>query len=49
MPLKKIKEDKPCMSNEHEPPRNFVYEPGEYVYSCPVCGKETKFLVPLIT
>jgi len=50
MPLKKIKDyTRVCISPEHNPPTNIVLEPGKYEYECPVCGKITKFIVPLIT
>ena len=52
MPLRKIKDYNKasiCMSPEHNPPMHIVLEAGEYVYTCPVCGKETRINVPLIT
>lgn len=51
MPFKKIKDykgKKVCMSPEHNPPTHIVLDAGEYVYTCPVCGKEQKINVPLV-
>jgi hypothetical protein len=50
--LRKIKEpskEEMCLSSAHNPPSHIVYSPGEYEYICPVCGKVTRFTVPLIT
>ena len=47
--LKKIKDIKPCLSPEHDPPSFMVYEPGEYEYTCPSCGRTIRFVVPAIT
>ena len=50
MPIRKIEDfKKECQSPEHNPPRYQVFEPGEYEYECPVCGKRQIFIVPLIT
>jgi hypothetical protein len=48
--LKKTKEYKKdvCLSPEHNPPAHKVYEAGEYEYTCPSCGKITKFKKPLV-
>lgn len=58
MPLKKIQPQNdtwtktksyvPCNDPEHKPPSHMVYEPGEYEWTCPSCGKVTKFIVPYI-
>ncbi|GJQ43688.1 MAG: hypothetical protein JETCAE03_31860 [Ignavibacteriaceae bacterium] len=48
--LKKVKDyTKICTHPEHNPPSHIVLSPGEYEYTCPSCGKITKFTVPLIT
>jgi hypothetical protein len=52
MPLEQIKDytkDMPCQHPEHNPPNCIALQPGEYRYTCPGCGKETVFTVPLIT
>jgi hypothetical protein len=52
MPLKKIKSHRMkdvCLHPEHNPPSHIVLEPGDYIYSCPECGKEKVLSVPLIT
>lgn len=47
MPLFRISDYKPkCISEEHNPPTHYCYAPGEYVYICPRCNKETRFSVP---
>lgn len=38
-----------CLHPEHNPPSHIVLEPGDYIYSCPECGKEKVLSVPLIT
>lgn len=50
MPTKKIrdfpfKEEVPCMSPDHEPPKYRVFSSGEYEHTCSACGKKTIFLV----
>ncbi len=40
---------KPCLSDEHEPPKHIVLDPGRYEHICPTCGQITVFDVPLIT
>lgn len=54
MSTKKIEDDKtwldkPCRHPEHDPPNMRVWEPGRYVHTCPSCGKETHFTVPLVS
>lgn len=34
-----------CTSPEHNPPNMIVLEPGVYEYTCPQCGKITRFIV----
>lgn len=46
--VKSFKPFKPCMHPEHNPPSHMVFEPGEYEWECPGCGKITKFTVPYI-
>jgi hypothetical protein len=41
---KYIKEDR-CLSDEHNPPRHVVLEPGIYEYECPQCHKKTVFRI----
>jgi len=36
---------KPCYSNQHNPPSHMVYEPGTYEWTCPVCGQVTRFVI----
>lgn len=55
MPLRKInswvksyKPIRPCNHPEHHPPSHMVFQPGEYEWVCPGCGKVTKFVVPYI-
>lgn len=43
--VKYIKNKKPCLSPEHNPPNMIVLEPGTHTWKCPACGKETKFTV----
>ena len=42
-------EDTVCHDPEHNPPSLIALQPGEYKYTCPVCGKTTTFSVPLIS
>ncbi len=50
MGLEKIGDiPKPCLHPEHWPDMHIVLDPGVYRYTCPSCGEETTFTVPLIT
>lgn len=50
MTLRKIAEPIiPCMSTEHNPPKNIYLEAGTYEHICPSCGKKIIFTVPLVT
>ncbi len=50
MPLETISEpEKPCLHLEHNPPMHLVLQPGTYKYTCPGCGQQTVFVIPLIT
>lgn len=52
MPLKKLSGPNIphiCRSPEHNPPNMIVLEPGTYEYTCPACGQQTVFTVPLVT
>jgi|GEM_PF-4764016 len=46
--VKSYKPYKICNHPEHNPPSHMVYQPGEYEWVCPGCGKVTKFIVPYI-
>lgn len=47
MPLRKIADvPKACMDPEHHPPSHIVLEPGVYEYTCPACGRVTRFMIP---
>jgi hypothetical protein len=35
----------PCYDPDHDPPKNYVFAPGEYVHYCPSCGKTTYFTI----
>ena len=48
MPTIKIKEYKPCLSSEHNPPSHMVFQPGEYEHECPSCHKKQRFSVPMV-
>ncbi|MEK6878104.1 MAG: hypothetical protein AABY22_00770 [Nanoarchaeota archaeon] len=48
MPLEKIKEPRICLDTEHNPPTMIVLEPGTYRYTCPSCGKEIVYNVPIV-
>jgi len=51
MPTRRIDKDEkpylpaPCLSKEHEPPSNMVYQPGKYEHTCPDCGHVIIFMV----
>lgn len=51
MPFIKTEQIKlPCMSQEHYPPNNYYYQPGQrYTYKCPSCGEETVIEAPMVT
>lgn len=34
-----------CRHPEHNPPGHRVYQPGQYEYTCPGCGKTITFTV----
>lgn len=47
--LRKIRDiPAPCLSDEHDPPKHMVLEPGGYEWTCPACKAVTYFTVPLI-
>lgn len=54
MPLRKVddkeswikKPEDTCRHPEHDPPNMIVLDPGAYEYTCPSCGKVTRFYVP---
>ena len=49
MSIKKIAEaPKICTHPEHKPPSHMVFEPGTYEHTCPACGEQTIFTVPLV-
>ena len=44
--LRKVADvEEPCMSPAHNPPTMILLEPGVYEYTCPNCGKVTRFSV----
>ena len=47
--LEKIKDAPvPCSHPEHDPPSHIVLEPGTYKHTCPSCGEEVVFTVPMV-
>lgn len=47
--LKKLGEAEPvCVHPDHNPPSNLYLEPGQYMYTCPSCGKTFLFTIPNI-
>ena len=48
--IEKIKEpERVCTSPEHKPPTHLFLTPGTYKHTCPSCGEETIFEIPLIS
>ena len=37
--------DESCRSNEHNPPRMIVLEPGIHTWRCPQCGQAQQVVV----
>lgn len=42
----KYEQEAPCFSPEHNPPMMMRLEPGEYIWTCPACGKQQFFTAP---
>jgi hypothetical protein len=36
----------PCNDPDHDPPKHMVFKPGNYLHSCPSCGRQLYFIVP---
>ena len=47
--IRKIRDARPCLSPDHNPPSMIVLSPGTYEHVCPACGRVTVFSVSGVT